>query len=218
MCYLHSRSYVLWSDPCVRKRVPNFFKRINEIAELIAVEAEITSLGRVRTVQAKEKWGQTHVYYSSSVGRNVNEGKVRAWVVWVAEEEGLLLVPEKMIQSKVLQDLAKQKLRPYLRKKLPRTKRILFKIEKEDALVSHQTNIYIWKAMERHRRLNPELAHYIVDFVPYECKCKDDFFCERYAKVNPIQRFCDRLIVLTLKFYIKHFYFKTKTLRELFGF
>jgi len=203
-CPLHSRNFVLWSDPCVKKRIPDFFQRIHKVAELIALEAEITSLGKVETLQTKEKWGSTHVYYTSSVGSNVNEGTVLASPVWIAEEEKILLFPEKMINTNwsFLESMARKVLSPYIGKALPISGRILYGFNKSgEVIVSHQSNVYIWKAMQRQRRLNPDLAHYIIDFVPYECNCKDDFFCEKYARVNILQKIFDRLILILLFIY-----------------
>ncbi len=68
----------------------------------------------------------------------------------------------------------------------------------------NKTPKYIWGAMERQRRLHPEIAHYIYDFAPYECKCRDDFFCERYGNVRNFRKFCDKLTVKLLEFYGNH--------------
>lgn len=65
---------------------------------------------------------------------------------------------------------------------------------------------YIWKAMERQRRLNPDLAHYIYEFSPYRCKCKNDFYCDKYGNVNPIQKLWDKIITKFLVLYGTHSY------------
>lgn len=156
-CKTHDRYTVLWHDPCVKKRVPNFWERIPKIAWLIGIESSITSLGKVKIQQTKEKFGSTRIYYSFSSSCGL-------------AKEGFVTTCEK----------------------------------DKDVTEPHKIPKYIWRAMERQRRLNPDIAHYTYDFAPYKCNCKDDFWCELYAHVNPLKKFCDRVITKALGFYGNH--------------
>lgn len=200
-CKYHSKHHVSWWDPCVKKRIPDFWNRLSKCAWLIAVETELTSLRRVGVMQCKEKWGSTTIYYSVAAEiERVNEGKVRISPVWLAKDEGLLDIPSEIIPKfyDALIPIAKKLLKPYKGKLLPKTKRILYSYRGKIAIVSNQSPKYLWKAMERLRRLNPDLAHFIYNFAPYECNCKDPFFCEKYANVPLYQKVFDKLIVIFL--------------------
>lgn len=156
-CQQHGKHYVLWWDPCVKKRVPNYWKRLDRVAWLIGLEASIISLGRIQIQQTKEKFGSIRVYYScyKSVDK-VNEGYCQTY------DNG------------------------------------------KDITIPHTVPKYLWKAMERQRRLNPDLAHNIYDFAPYECNCKDAFWCKKYENVNPIQKLWDKIVTRILIFYGNH--------------
>lgn len=148
-CKTHDKHLVLWEDPCVEKRVPYFWKRIDKVAWLVGLDATFSSLNKIKITQTKEKYGYTNVYYSytscckmvNGNGKHTNE---------------------------------------------PTTPKAL------------------WKAMERQRRLNPDLAHHIYDFTPYKCKCKDDFWCKRYSKVSLLQKYWDKIFIKFLEFYGHH--------------
>jgi len=206
-CQHHSKHMVLWWDKCVERDVKNYWSRISECAWLIGIEASITSLGKIQVEQTKEKWGSTHVYYSHYPCDKINEGMVECSPVWLAKEEGLLIANQKDIDSlyNFLMRKARKLLKKYVNKPLPKTGRIFFGFApRGSARVSHQIPKYVWKAMERQRRLNPDIAHYIFDFAPYNCNCKKDFLCEKYLHVNPVQRLWDRIIIKLLKFYGTH--------------
>lgn len=156
-CEAHDKHSVLWEDPCVEKRIPDFWKRISKVAWLVGLEATFTSLSKIKVQQTKEKWGAICVYYSSKVPcLKVKEGFVKSY------RKG------------------------------------------KQVTESHEVPKYIWKAMERQRRLNPDLAHYIYDFTPYKCRCKDNFWCKNYARTKPLQKFWDKLITKILEFYGNH--------------
>lgn len=208
-CPYHSKGFILWWCPCA-KNIPDFWKRLDECAWLIGLEASITSLGRMQIEQTKEKWGSTHIYFSNKTSIDfVNEGKCGQSSVWLAYHEGLLRMPEEMIpnQHDSLVKEARKLLKPYIGKTLPKSKKIFygFKGKHFDAITSHQIPKYLWKAMERQRRLNPDLAHCITDCgINYDCNCSDNFWCSKYAKVNPLQKIWDKIIVAFLRFYGNH--------------
>jgi hypothetical protein len=205
---MHGKDWVHWFDPCVKKRVPNFFSKIDHVAELIGTEARITSLHKLYILQTKEKFGSTRIYYSSM--KNVShilEGRAEGSPVWLAQEEGLLDYPRDKIPEDHdhLESLAISLIKEYKNKPLPKTGRIYFgmNMKLKSAKFSHDYPKPIWRAMKRQRRLHPELAHFIFDFAPYDCDCKDDFWCEEYAHVNPIQKLWDKIVVGILEIYLK---------------
>jgi len=155
-CQTHNKHGVLWQDPCVKKRVPRFWERIDKIAWLVGLEASITSLGKVKVQQTKEKFGSAQVYYSFSS------------------------------DCKLVEDIVDK-----TRKRTKYSKN------------SYKTPKFVFKAMERQRRLNPDIAHYIYN-IPYKCNCKDDFWCKEYDHVNLLQKVWDKSITKALEFYGNH--------------
>jgi len=156
-CETHNKHSILWWDPCVNKKVPNFWKRIDKIVWLIGIEASIASLNKIKIQQTKEKYGYTNIYYS----------------------------------CKYNCDFLKDKCFKILKKKQNPNK-------------SHKIPKYILRAMERQRRLNPDIAHYIYDFSPYKCNCKNEFWCKEYENTTFIQKIWDRIIIKLLEFYGNH--------------
>ena len=53
-CKNHDKHSVFWYDPCVQKKIPDFWKRINNVAWFIGLEATFTSLGKVKYNKLKK--------------------------------------------------------------------------------------------------------------------------------------------------------------------
>jgi hypothetical protein len=202
----HSKHNVLYG--C--KHVPrSFFERVHDAAWLAGVEIELRSRGRISVRQTKEKYGATTIYFSHKEGvEMVNVGKVMTSPVWLAYEEGLLPVNEEEIPEMYysLMRPAVRAIRGYLKtnKTLP-SGRIFYGFSGEkvpistqcsdqphlwtfsfdggSAVVSSQVPKVVEDALERQRRLNPSLAHYIYYFSPRECDCPNDYEpCRLYRR------------------------------------
>jgi len=213
-CKSHSKHTVLWSDPCVREYFEGkFWKRLGKVIHLLLIEIDVFSRGKVKVLQAKEKWGATCLYYcyASNNLKLVPEGKVRQHLAWIAKDEGLMDFNFSDLKTKeeLLTKKAEKLLKPYLGKKLPKTKRVLHNIIKNrEGEVDRMIPFPVKRALERQRRLNPDLAHYIYDFSPQECDCTFEFLCEKYTNVPLYRRILDRIIVIFLLAIKKYYNFK----------
>lgn len=182
----HGKNWAYWGCSHVPK---DFFERIWDIAWLIGLEIEGKSKDKIKVEQTKEKFGSTRVYYSYNPKLEmVNEGRCEASPVWIAFEEGLLDVSKEYIKNRhdALMNDAIKELDGYLKaigNVLPKTYRVLYKVDKRkrEVTLSYQIPRIVYDAEERQRRLNPDLAHYIYLFAPYECNCPDDYCpCKPY--------------------------------------
>jgi len=202
-CKGHSKYFVLQGDPCVEEYFNGkFWERMDRIVQLIQREVNLTSRGKTKIVKGEVKWGRTDFAYSYDPSEVVMDGLEREPVLALLHKEKLFRASEVLPfltvqQSKAYLEEAKEKLKFFIGKELPKTHRILKNIEDDCVLVTHYVPKALKRAMERQRRLNPDLAHYITDSIP-DCDCKFEFFCEKYAHVPLWQKLIDKIVVLFL--------------------